>query len=229
MKAKSIVLSVLIGGGLGALLFFSLICTRVIMSFDGENYVMRTEKFFALNFARNSSSMQSQEFDLFGDGEMAKIILEDGQIVISQKMREIFKSDPAFDVKEFLIGDFDNDGFDDLVLYLWKKGNYGEALPFWEEENDDSYKFHLFLYTFKDGEMKSRWNSSNLPYINTKTVLADLDGDGENEMILIERPYKWGDGMTGESVAVWKWNEWGFWLEWRSEKGEYDDLSLEYI
>ncbi|MBU1445960.1 VCBS repeat-containing protein, partial [Patescibacteria group bacterium] len=188
-----------------------------------------TEVFFKVPEFDSNPIATPQYFDFYGNGQKLKIVLEDGQLLISQNDEEIFKSDPAFDVTEFLIGDFDNDGFDDLVLYLWKNGNYGDSLPFWEKENDDSYKFHLFLYSFEDGKMKSKWNSSNLPYINTQTQLVDIDNDGKNEMIVLERPYKWGKGQTGQAVAIWEWNEWGFWLEWRSDVGRYDEFSLEYI
>jgi len=230
MKVKLIGLSILIGGGLIALLLFSMIRVRAIISFDGDNYTLHTEKYFSFFDQHENHDHVSRYFDFYNNGQELEIELERGEVTILQRSHEIFKSDPSFDVNEFLIGDFDNDGSDDLAVYLWKHGNYGEALPFWEDENDNSYKFHLFLYSFVNGEMKSKWNSSNLPYINTKTILADLNGDGKNEIIVLERPYKWGEeGFQGETVAVWEWNEWGFWLEWRSNKGKYNDFSLEYI
>ena len=93
----------------------------------------------------------------------------------------------------------------ELAFYLWKRGNYGDSLPFWEEENDESYRQHLFLYKWDDG-VKPLWHSSNLPYINVETKLKDVDEDGENELVVKERSY---DGFK-EYNAIWKWDNWGF-------------------
>jgi len=128
-----------------------------------------------------------------------------------------------YEIEEVLFGDFTNDGIENVAVYLWKKGNYGEKMPFWVKENDKSYKQHLFLYE-KTGEnkYKSIWNSSNLPYINKKTILADIDKDGLNEIAVIEQPYN----APYKNIAVWQWDDWGFENIWRSESGNFSDLKL---
>lgn len=142
----------------------------------------------------------------------------------STKLPKGLKLDPKFDIEEVLIGDFTNDGIENVAIYLWKEGNYGKSLPFWVEKNDKSYKQHLFIYE-KTGpkSYKSVWNSSNLPYINMKTYLTDLDKDGKNEIVVLEKPY---DGAQ-KTVAVWRWDNWGFKNIWRSEVGNFSDLKLQ--
>lgn len=181
LKSLGIILKILVGGGLFVLLFFS--------SIQPEEVV----------FA-----------DLNRDGVNERIERFHGRVKVYEGENLLLETDRAWDVREIIVGDFTNNGRNELALYLWKKGNYGPSLPFWVEENDNSYKQHLFLYEWDDG-MKALWHSSNLPYINVNTQLGDFDDDGKNEIKVLERPYEWGTwGESGESVAIWQWDEWGF-------------------
>jgi poly-gamma-glutamate synthesis protein (capsule biosynthesis protein) len=188
LKNLGIIVKVLVGGGLFVLLFLA--------SLRPEEVV----------FA-----------DLNGDGVDERIERLYGKVEIFQNDELIFETDRAWDVREIMVGDFTNNGKNELALYLWKRGNYGPSLPFWLDKNDRSYKQHLFLYKWDNG-VKALWHSSNLPYINVKTKLSDFDGDGKNEIEVLERPYGWGNwGDSGQAVAVWQWDEWGFKNVWRHE------------
>jgi hypothetical protein len=151
-------------------------------------------------------------FDLNGDGEdeagEIKKGVGNGVAYVYSEDELIFQSDLEWDVKEIIAGDFNYDGEEDFALSLWKYGNYGEALPFWEEENDDSYKMHLFVYTWENGEVRALWHSSNLPMINLRTRFLDVDGDGRGELVVVERDYE----EAKYSVATLQWQDWGFWL-----------------
>jgi len=187
---KKTIICLCLGGGLIVLLFFLVsVKTMALISFENGDYKIETKKYF--------------EFS------------------ITQKIIDLpyFRIDESWNIEQILEGDFDNDGDRDVAIYLWKKGNYGQALPFWEESNDESYRQHLFLFE-ENGE--SIWHSSNLPYHNIKTILSDIDSDGLNELIVLEKPYDGGK----TTVAVWRWDEWGFKNIWRSEVGNFDDLQL---
>lgn len=191
---KKTKISLIVGGGLIVLLFFLLsVKTLAIISYENGQYKVRTNKYLDLSFEIKSPKLNFS--------------------------RDDFQIREEWDIEEVIEGDFDNDGDVDVAIYLWKVGNYGEALPFWEDSNDDSYKQHLFLYE-KDGS--AIWHSSNLPYHNIKTYLNDINNDNENELIVLEKPY--GKGLN--TVAVWKWDDWGFENIWRSEVGNFSDLKL---
>ena len=167
--------------------------------------------------------------------QVAYVSFEDGQfkvekqwgivdsIVKNKELPSKLELDPSLDVEEVILGDFTNNGTEDVGIYLWKEGNYGDSLPFWVEENDKSYQQHLFIIE-RTGKQsyKSVWNSSNLPYINMKTYLTDLDKDGLNEIVVLEKPY----GKAQKTVAIWQWDNWGFKNIWRSESGNFSDLKL---
>ncbi|MBA4337077.1 hypothetical protein C0416_04900 [bacterium] len=188
LKNLGVIVKILVGGGLFALLFLA------------------TSREDEIVFA-----------DLNEDGFDEKITLHYGVVRVYADSVLLLETDHSWDIREILVGDFTNNGENELALYLWKRGNYGPSLPFWIDKNDRSYKQHLFLYKWDDG-LKALWHSSNLPYINVKTKLGDFDEDGKNEIMVLERPYSWGNwGDSGESVAVWQWDEWGFKNIWRRE------------
>lgn len=150
-------------------------------------------------------------FDLNQDGNLETIFLEGGIASVEMNRKTVFSSDPAHKVIDILSGDFNNDRQTDFALVLWKKGNYGNSKPFWVSENDDSYKMHLFLYTWKNNKINPLWHSSNLPKENLVTRLVDLNKDNKNELLVIEKDYH--DQKL--SLAVWQWDIWGFTLKRR--------------
>jgi len=183
-------LSLFVGGGLIVLLFFLLsIKTLALINYKNGEYMIEIKKYLDFSYSEKTTNLPD------------------------------FEIDESWNIEEVLEGDFDNDGDSDVAIYLWKVGNYGDALPFWEDSNDDSYKQHLFLFE-QDGS--AIWHSSNLPYHNIKTILTDINNDGENELVVLEKPYDEGKN----TVAVWKWDQWGFKNIWRSEVGNFSDLEL---
>ncbi|MFC1599560.1 hypothetical protein ACFL3T_00855 [Patescibacteria group bacterium] len=194
MKIKTIICFVL-GGGLIVLLFFLTTYKQIAyISFDEGGYNIEVK------------------------WEIPKYKIKDKEIP------QYIPLDEHFKVDEILHGDFTNNGNEDLAIYLWKRGNYGYDLPFWIQENDNSYKQHLFVYEQIDRlNYRSVWNSSNLPYINKKTILTDLDNDGLNEIVVIEQPYD----SALRNIAVWQWDDWGFKNIWRSRSGNFADLKLQ--
>lgn len=194
MKINSVFIRLMIGGGLMVLLFFLITFKSIaVLGFKDGDYYLIKER-------------ASVDFSIKNKVVPKGIILNED-----------------WKVEEVIIGDFTNNGIVDVGIYLWKKGSFGDALPFWLKENDDSYKQHLFVYEKTSKGYKSVWNSSNLPYINTKTFLADVNNDGENELIVLEQPYN----KPYKTVAVWKWDEWGFKNFWRSEPSNFYDLKLQ--
>lgn len=178
LKRLGIIAKLLVGGGLFALLFLA------------------------------TSKVNEVHIDINGDGFNETLFLHYGTLYVYSDSAKLLETDHSWDVREFIVGDFTNNGRNELAIYLWKRGNYGPSLPFWVEENDRSYKQHLFLYEWDDRNgLKALWHSSNLPYINVKTELGDFDDDGKNEIKVLERTYDWD---YKESTAIWQWDEWGF-------------------
>lgn len=173
------------------------------------------------------SKMKSADLD--NNSFQETYLLKNGQLSIAENSKIIWQSPDDWWVDDFILADSNNDGVFDINLSLWKSGNFGKSKPFWIKENDMSVKNHLFVYDFINGKMKIIWGSSNLGVPNCEIKMTDINGDSENELIVLEGNYAPKPSCKGYYLAVWKWNDWGFSNEWRSEKGDFSNLEIEKI
>ena len=68
----------------------------------------------------------------------------------------------------------------------------------------------MLRYFNKAGQEKRPlvlWQSSHLARPNHTAFIAQIDGDGENHLVVVQGDYE--DPEWGE-IAFWKWNGWGF-------------------
>jgi hypothetical protein len=170
--------------------------------------------------------IKTEQADLSGDGVDEEYSLDDGKLIITQENNSIWQSDGKWWVDDFFLVDSTGDGIVNINFSVWKAGNYGSSQPFWEEENDMSVKNHFFVFEFKEDIVKPIWQSSNLDNPNCEFTFADVDNDGQQELIVIEGEYTDGWECQGKHVAVWQWQEWGFFNDWRSRAGTFKDLEI---
>lgn len=172
---------------------------------------------------------KQEQADLDKDLVLENYVLENGKLTIAENEKMIWQSPDDWWIDNFILADSNNDGIEDINLSLWKSGNFGTSKPFWVKENDMSVKNHYFILDFLNKAIKQVWGSSNLGEPNCKFKIADVDNDGKNDLVVIEGDYSQKPKCEGNYVAVWKWNDWGFSNEWRSEKGNFSDLEIEKI
>jgi hypothetical protein len=55
-------------------------------------------------------------------------------------------------------------------------------------------------------------------------AIGDLDGDGRQELVVLEGG---APGDRGATVSIWQWHGWVFELTWRSTPGSWDGLALQ--
>ena len=145
----------------------------------------------------------------------------------TENEKMIWQSPNDWWIDNFILADSNNDGVVDINLSLWKSGSFGTSKPFWIKENDMSVRNHFFVLDFVNGKVKQIWGSSNLTEPNCDFQVSDIDNDGKNDLVVIEGDYSQKPKCNGNYVAVWKWNDWGFSNEWRSEKGNFSNLKIE--
>lgn len=172
---------------------------------------------------------KQEQADLDNNSIRETYILENGRLTILENSKIIWQSPSEWWIDNFILADSNNDEIMDINLSLWKAGNFGSSKPFWIKENDMSIKNHFFVLDFINKAIKQVWGSSNLTEPNCDFQIADIDNDGENELIVIEGNYLQKPKCDGNYVAVWKWNGWGFSNEWRSDKGNFSNLNIEKI
>jgi poly-gamma-glutamate synthesis protein (capsule biosynthesis protein) len=180
------------------------------------------------NKPSQSNVAKSETADLDKDEKKEKYVLENGLLKIVQGNNIIWESPSEWWIDDFALADSNNDGVVDINFSVWKSGDYGSSKPFWIKENDMSIKNHFFVFDFLNGTMKPIWQSSNLDTPNCEFRITDVDSDGKNDLVVIEGDYSQKPICTGNHVAIWKWNDWGFSNEWRGDKGEFSNLDIEH-
>ena len=210
---------------------FSL-ASQSIYSWSGDNgdFEKKSRWTIYTKTSRGEGIIFKQErANLDNDSIPENYVLENGRLAITENSKIIWQSPSDWWIDDFVLADSNNDGIVDINLSLWKSGNFGTSKPFWVKENDMSVKNHFFVLDFVGGEIKQVWGSSNLGEPNCEFQIADIDNDGKNDLIVIEGDYSQKPKCNGSYVAVWKWNDWGFSNEWRSDKGDFSNLEIEQI
>ena len=160
-------------------------------------------------------ALRESEIDLTGDGLPEKVVFEDNSLAVFKDGIRVWKSVPAWHVVDYALGDPNDDGRNEILVALWKP------------DADGILRSQPFIVGFRGGRYKTIWGGSAVAYGIHEVLLADLDGDGRQELIILESadPAD-GLGATLRTLSVWDWHGWGFSLRWRSEPAHYSDLSL---
>lgn len=160
-------------------------------------------------------SFSEGAIDLTGDGLLEIIRLENGRLLVFQDKEEIWKSDPSWQVADAALGDPNGDGRNDILVALWKPDQEGNLTS------------HPFIVAYRGGRVKTIWGGSAVAQGIHELMLADVDGDGVQELIVLESAWP-GEGPEAllRTLSVWDWHGWGFILRWRGEPGRYHNLGF---
>ena len=146
----------------------------------------------------NKTSLSCTVHSRDGD-EQADLFLEYGTLRIKTENGGEYISDNEWVVADCFVSDIDHDGFDEVMLHVWKKGSFGEYQPFWmEKEEKISYSEHLFIYDWRmsrPNRLEAMWMSSEIP-VKGERITVDEKG-----RVSILSP----NGKT----TVWSWGGWG--------------------
>ena len=82
-------------------------------------------------------------------GRPYTLTLENGAFAVQDGATTLWRSETALRVQDFLTLDIDRDGETELVLLVWRRGNYGPSKPFWVRRNDTNWSQHLFIYNWQ--------------------------------------------------------------------------------
>ena len=131
----------------------------------------------------------------FADDTAVSLTLAHGHFTASGENASAWKSDPGWRVQDYLTMDIDRDGATELLLLVWRRGNYGPSKPFWVKRNNTEWSQHIFIYNWQDGAPVPQWMSSGLrPQVSRWA--AQPDGQ-----LYILTP-------QGEET-LWRWGQWG--------------------
>lgn len=147
---------------------------------------------------------QSGAIDLTGDGVPETVQLQSGAAEILQAGQTVWRSPPDWTVRDLALGDPNLDGRYEVLLAVDAAGRGSQPI----------------VIGYRGGLYRQLWGGSPVADPILEVELADLDGDGGQELAAIET----AAGGSSRDVAVWRWHGWGFSLVWRSPPGDYHDL-----
>ena len=152
----------------------------------------------------SNGKFSSGRIDLTGDGIDEIIRLEDGEALVYEGDEIVWRSPKEWDVRDIALGDPNLDGRAEAALALQKKDASG------------SEKSHPFLVGYRSGRYRLVWGGSAVAYPILEIELADIDGDNNEEMIVLEERSKFE-----QAVTIWRWNDWVFSQVWSTPVGHY--------
>jgi hypothetical protein len=125
-----------------------------------------------------------------------------------------------------VLADVTGDGAPEWALLVWRpwqdwpiQGWSSAPSPIADYHDASGQSCHLILIDPGDG--REIWAGSALPVPLLALAVEDVDGDGRNEVLALEGRYADGRDGPGRHVDVWRWNGFGFTLQWRSPAGAY--------
>jgi len=197
---------------------------KSVFHWDGQDYQEKTQKGI-YSFTKKAGFIQ-QEVDLNNDGQLEKVILDQGKVQVIKNNEIIWQSDSAWQVKNILLADLNQDSQIEINMSLWKKGTYGKDLPFWLKENTKEWGNHLFIYGWRDEKIRPIWCSSTLDAPIKEMAVGDTNNDSELDLIVLEGNYENPENNWADYLTIWSWNSWGFFNDYRSNKGKYYNLVI---
>ena len=142
---------------------------------------------------------------------------------------------PSWHVRAALQADLTRDGLPECVLLVWRPWEDWPIMkwsdtpsPITANRDARGDSSHIILIEPKpsgDG-YRELWAGSALALPITHIAAGDVDGDGWNELVALEGDYASGRYGPARHVAVWRWNGFGFTLEWRGPSGRFVALAL---
>jgi hypothetical protein len=150
----------------------------------------------------------SGQSDLTGDGVPETVQMSSGRLTVEENGVVAWQSPEAWAVVDAALGDPNDDG------------RYEILLAFWRDDAEGVAQNQPFIIGYRQGSYRILWGGSPIAEPIRELVLADIDGDGDDDLVVIE---SLADGDT--AVAVWRWHGWGFSRFWQSPPGAYSDLA----
>jgi poly-gamma-glutamate capsule biosynthesis protein CapA/YwtB (metallophosphatase superfamily) len=152
----------------------------------------------------------SGEIDLTGDGIPEQVLLRDGRVSIFENGDSVWQSPPEWKILDVVLGDLNLDGRGEVTIALQKT------------DQDGVIETHPFLIGYRGGIYRQVWGGSAVSRPILEIEIADLDGDQDQELVVLEQ-----DSMSLDRfVSVWRYSDWYFNRVWTSTPGNYSHIHI---
>ena len=149
--------------------------------------------------------------DLDQDGEAEQLVLESNQARLVSKNGTVWKSPDNWQVAQARLTDLNQDGQIELTMLVWrpfKPWPIDAYLPHGGRiqsfQNAQGFSCHLILVGFKGGKYRELWAGSALAEPLHSFSAADVDGDGDQELVALESDYSDPENAPARSLTFWE-------------------------
>jgi hypothetical protein len=170
--------------------------------------------------------------DLDGDGHNDEIVLTEGRLEILSQGLSLWRSSQDWQITKAQITDFNQDLVPEVTLLLWRDFSpwpIDSYIPhpgrIQDFQNQEGRSCHLVLLGYRQGVFRELWAGSALANPLLDFASADLDHDGDQELIALESRYD-AHALESTVLTVWEWNGFGFTLLTRGPHGYFPSLHV---
>ncbi len=138
---------------------------------------------------------------------------------------------PSWDIITALEVDLTHDGAAECALLVWRPWEDWPIMR-WSDSpspiagHRDKHGDSAHIILTDPASHRELWAGSALAVPIVQIAVGDVDGDGGSELIALEGDYETGRSGPARTVAVWRWNGFGFTLAWRSSPDQFSELVL---
>ncbi len=90
------------------------------------------------------------------------VTLKNRQVVYVSDEGASWKTSPAWKISDFKIEDIDRDGWCEIIMLSWTRGQYGDYHPVYEQPNKWKYTQRLYIFDLYEDRLQAQWMSSEL-------------------------------------------------------------------
>ncbi len=157
--------------------------------------------------------------DLDRNGSTERVVLAHGRMAIVSGASILWMSPAEWTVTQAMLADLDHDGTIEASLIVWRPFSpwpidawlpHGGRINTFHDGSGQSC--HLILVGWRNGHWQERWAGSALAEPLIQFEAADMDGDGNKELLALEGRYAGHGSKANGSLGVWRWNGFGFTL-----------------
>jgi hypothetical protein len=155
--------------------------------------------------------------DLNGDGWDDEIVLVNGGVEIRGDGGVLYRSNPGWRVEQAEFGDLNDDGAPEAVLLVWRDFETwpidrllpagGRIAGFHDAAGQSC---HIILIGWGKDGAREAWAGSALADPVMSFAMADLNGDGRQELVTMDGDYQTPRYLPAKAVKIWEWNGFGF-------------------
>jgi hypothetical protein len=180
--------------------------------------------------SREINQLEQTDFDDDGISESIEII--DGQFRIMTGPIVRWQTPAGWVVSQAGLTDLNQDGAIEAILLVWRRFKpwpvdqwlvSGGRIEEFHNSAGDSC--HILLIGWHRGRFTERWAGSALAQPVARFALADLNGDGFDELITLVSSYEVPVDFPAHALKVWEWNGFGFSLV-SEQTGVFNDLKV---